>query len=88
MEYLLVFFLTTIFKAEEDTNEIKVQSFPSGSLQSGRCDKNSYRNHFTKKRKHKNIYKNTTGEEYKVLMGLQGFSAGSAVKNLPEMQEN
>jgi len=29
-----------------------------------------------------------TGEKYKVLMGLQGFSAGSAVKNLPEMQEN
>ena len=29
-----------------------------------------------------------TGEKYKVLMGLQGFSAGSVVKNLPEMQEN
>ena len=28
-----------------------------------------------------------TGEKYKVLMGLQGFSAGSVVKNLPEMQE-
>ena len=33
------FFSTTVFKAEEDTNEIKMQSLPSSSLQSGRCDK-------------------------------------------------
>ena len=29
-----------------------------------------------------------TGEKYQVLMELQGFSAGSVAKNLPEMQEN
>ena len=29
-----------------------------------------------------------TGEKYQVLTELQGFSAGSVAKNLPEMQEN
>ena len=39
MEYLLLVFQPLFFKAEEDTNEIKMQSLPSSSLQSGRCDK-------------------------------------------------